>query len=42
MDNAEVFDAFHASGSAGIQFSAGMYKHEDGKQENFDGWDAAA
>ena len=42
MDKKEIFDAFHASGSAGIQFSAGMYKHEDVKQENFDGWDAAA
>ena len=42
MDNKKVFDAFSASGSAEIKFSAGMYKHEEIKQENFDGWDAAA
>ena len=42
MDNKEVFDAFNASGSAGIKLSAGMYKYEEIKQENFDGWDAAA
>ena len=42
MDNKEIFDAFSASGSAGIKFSAGMYKHEKIKQENLDGWDVAA
>ena len=42
MDNNEVFDGFSASGSAGTKFSAGMYNHEEIKQENFDGWDAAA
>ena len=42
MNNKEVFDGFCASGSAGIKFSGGMYKHEEIKQENFDGWDAAA
>ena len=40
MDNKEVFDAFHASGSAGMQFSAATVKHEESKQENCDGWDA--
>ena len=42
MNNEEVFDEFSASGSAEIKFSAGMYKYEEIKQENFDGWDAAA
>ena len=42
MENKEVFDGFSASGSAEIKFNAGMYKHEEIKQENFDGWDAAA
>ena len=42
MDNKEVFDAFNASGSAETKFSAGMHKHEEIKQENFDGWDAYA
>ena len=42
MDNEEIFDAFSASGSAETKFSAGMYKHKEIKQENFDGWDAAA
>ena len=41
MENREVFDGFSASGSAEIKFSAGMCKHEEIKQENFDGWDAA-
>ena len=42
MENKEGFNGFSASGSAGTKFSAGMYKHEEIKQENFDGWDAAA
>ena len=42
MDNKEVFDALNASGSAEMKFCAGMYKYEEIKQENFDGWDAAA
>ena len=42
MDGEEIFNAFNASGSTGIKFTAGMYKHEEIKQENFDGWDAAA
>ena len=42
MENKEVFDAFNASGSADIKFSAEMEKHEEIKQENFDGWDSAA
>ena len=37
MDNNEIFDAFSASGSAETKFSAGMDKHEEIKQENFDG-----
>ena len=39
MDNKEIFDAFSAS--VGTKFSAGIYKHEEIKQENFDGWDAS-
>ena len=42
MDGEEVFGAFNASGSADTKFSARMYKHEEIKQENFDGQDAAA
>ena len=42
MDDKEVFDGFCASGSAEMKFSAGMDMHEEIKQENFDGWDAAA
>ena len=42
MNSGEVFDGFSASGSTEIKFSAGMYKHQEIKQENFDGWDAAA
>ena len=42
MENKEVFDGFSASGSTEIKFNAGMYKNEEIKQENFDGWDAAA
>ena len=42
MENKEIFDTFSASGSAGIEFSTGTYKHEEIKLENFDGWDAAA
>ena len=42
MDNKEVFKAFNASGSAETNFSAEMYKHEEIKQENFDGWDVPA
>ena len=42
MDNKAFFDAFNAGGSAETKFSAGMLKHEKIKQENFDGWDAAA
>ena len=37
MDNEEIFDAFSASGSAGIKFRVGMDKQEEIKQENFDG-----
>ena len=37
MDSDEIFDAFKASGSAEIKFSATMFKHEEIKQENFDG-----
>ena len=32
---------FTASGSADTKLSAGILKHEDMKQENFHGWDAA-
>ena len=42
MDSEEIFDAFKDSGSAEIKFSAGMFEDEEIKQENFDGWDAAA
>ena len=42
MDSEEIFDAFIASEGADIKFSAGMFKHKEIKQENFDGWDAAA
>ena len=42
MDNEEVLDVFNASGSVNIKFRAGMYKHEDIKQEIFDGWLATA
>ena len=42
MDNEEVYDVFNASGSVNMKFSAGIYKHEDFKQENFDGWLATA
>ena len=42
MDSKEIFDAFKASGSAEIRFSATMFEDEEIKQENFDGWDAAA
>ena len=42
MDGEEIFDAFNASGSAAAKFRAGMFRHEEIKQENFDGWDAAA
>ena len=42
MENKEVLDGFSASGSTEMKFSAGMYMHEEIKQENFDGWDAAA
>ena len=42
MDGEEICETFNASGSAGTKFSAGIYKHEEIKQENFDGWDAAA
>ena len=42
MDDKEVFDGYKASGSSEIKFSARMLKHEEIKQENFDGWDAAA
>ena len=38
MDGEEIFDAFNASGSTDIKFGAGMFKQEDMKQENFDGW----
>ena len=41
MDDEDIFDAFDASGSAEIKFSSGMWKHEEIKQENLDGWDAA-
>ena len=42
MDVEEMYKAFNASGSAETKFSAGIYKHEEIKQEHFDGWDAAA
>ena len=42
MGGEEVFDAFSASGSVDTDLLAGMYKQEEIKQENFDGWDAAA
>ena len=42
MDGAEISESFNASGSAETKFSAGVYKHEEITQENFDGWDAAA
>ena len=42
MENEDVFDGFSATGSAETKFSARMYKNEEIKQENFDGWDAAA
>ena len=38
MDGEEVMDALNADGSA--KLSSGISKHEDIKQENFDGWDA--
>ena len=30
----EIFDTFNVSGSSDMKFSAGMYKHEDIKQES--------
>ena len=42
MDGEDFFDAFIASGSADVKFRAGMFRHEEIKRENFDGWDAAA
>ena len=42
MENKEVFDGFSASGSAETKVSARNYKHEEIKQEDFDGWEAAA
>ena len=42
MDSEEIGEAFNASGSAETKFSDGMNNHEEIKQENFDGWDAAA
>ena len=41
MDGEEIFDALNAAGSASVKFSAEMYKHEDIKEENMEGWDAA-
>ena len=41
MDDEEICKAFNASGSAEIKFSSGMWKQDEIKQENFDGWDAA-
>ena len=41
MDSAEIGEAFNASGSAGTKFSPGTDKHDEIKQNNFDGWDAA-
>ena len=38
MDGEKICEAFNASGSAETKFSAGMYKHEEIKQEDFDGW----
>ena len=40
MDGEGIFDKFKASGSAETKFSARMFKHEEIKPENFDGWDA--
>ena len=37
MDSEEIFDAFKDTGSAEIKFSARMFKHEEIKQENFNG-----
>ena len=42
MDGEESCKAFDASGSAETKFSARMDKPEEIKQENFNGWDAAA
>ena len=42
MDGKEICEAFNAGASAEIKFNAGMYKHEEIKQEDFDDWDAVA
>ena len=42
MDGEGVIDAFSASGSAETKFSTVIFKHEEIKHENFDGWDAAS
>ena len=42
MDGEEIFDTVTVSGSANLKFSSGVLKHDDIKQENFDGWLAIA
>ena len=41
MDCKVEVDAFNAGGSEDENFSEGICKHVEIKQENFDGWDAA-
>ena len=42
MIGEEIFDAFIDGGSADTKFRVGMSNHEEIKQENSEGWDAAA
>ena len=38
MVGEKILDAFNASGSTDMKFSAAMFNHGDIKQENVDGW----
>ena len=42
MAGEEIFDTFNTSGSTCIKFSSEMFKLQEIKQENLNGWDAAA
>ena len=42
MDDDEIFDTLNASGSAYVKFNVELLKHEEIKQGNLYGWDAAA
>ena len=38
MDSEEIFNAFNATENADTKILPGMFKIEDIKQENYDGW----